>query len=256
MSKQEKIIVIGHKNPDTDSICSAIAYADIKNRTDLTRRYTPRRAGQINEETQFVLNYFQQEPPAYVSNIGTQVKDMDIHVCRMADRSMSLKTAWEIMQEDKTVTLPVTNSEGELEGIITVGDIVNSYMNTTDSYLLSNARTQYRRIAETIGTSGGHGADSESDAWPDGQRITLLLCRRTTAVDGVTTGTDGRWTDISATYRCIVVLPGAIAYVLCFPPKCRQGGLSDGRNGYCQCHQYPGKLCPDLRTLGLSAVGC
>ena len=150
MSKQEKIIVIGHKNPDTDSICSAIAYADIKNRTDLSRKYSPRRAGQINEETQFVLNYFQQEPPAYVSNIGTQVKDMDIHVCPMADRSMSLKTAWEKMQEDKTVTLPVTNAEGELEGIITVGDIVNSYMNTTDSYLLSNARTQYRRIAETI----------------------------------------------------------------------------------------------------------
>ena len=69
---------MGHKNPDTDSICSAIAYADIKNRTTQTKRYIPRRAGQINEETQYVLNRFGVQPPAYLGNIGTQVKDMDI----------------------------------------------------------------------------------------------------------------------------------------------------------------------------------
>ena len=53
--KNQKVFVMGHKNPDTDSICSAIAYADIKNRTTQTKRYIPRRAGQINEETQYVL---------------------------------------------------------------------------------------------------------------------------------------------------------------------------------------------------------
>ena len=56
MKKQERIFVIGHKNPDTDSICSAIAYADIKNRTTQSKRYIPKRAGQINEETRYVLN--------------------------------------------------------------------------------------------------------------------------------------------------------------------------------------------------------
>ena len=150
MKNQERIFVIGHKNPDTDSICSAIAYADIKNRTDLTRKFVPRRAGQINEETQFVLNYFQQEPPAYLGNVGTQVKDMDIHVCPAADRTMSLKTAWELMKKEKIVTLPILDADGQLEGLITVSDIAETYMDTTDSYLLSNARTQYRRIAETL----------------------------------------------------------------------------------------------------------
>ena len=76
--KNQKVFVMGHKNPDTDSICSAIAYADIKNRTTQTKRYIPRRAGQINEETQYVLNRFGVQPPAYLGNIGTQVKDMDI----------------------------------------------------------------------------------------------------------------------------------------------------------------------------------
>ena len=65
MSRQEKIYIIGHKNPDTDSICSAIAYADIKNRTS-SRRYVAKRAGQINEETEFVLNRFGVETPGYL----------------------------------------------------------------------------------------------------------------------------------------------------------------------------------------------
>ena len=73
MKNQEKIFVIGHKNPDTDSICSAIAYADIKNRTSQKVKYVPKRAGQINEETEYVLNRFGMQPPGYLSNIGTQV---------------------------------------------------------------------------------------------------------------------------------------------------------------------------------------
>lgn len=150
MKNQDKIFVIGHKNPDTDSICSAIAYADIKNRTSQSKKYIPMRAGQINEETQYVLNRFGVNPPAYITNIGTQVKDMDIRVSPPADKSMSLKNAWDIMQENGIVSLPIRDKEGVLEGLLTIGDIAQTYMETTDSYLLSNAKTQYKRIAETI----------------------------------------------------------------------------------------------------------
>ena len=151
MKNQEKIFVIGHKNPDTDSICSAIAYADIKNRTTQSKRYVPKRAGQINEETEYVLNRFGVQPPGYLSNVGTQVKDMDIRISPEADKNMSLKNAWDMMQENGIVSLPIRDKEGKLEGLITIGDIAKTYMDTTDSYLLSNARTQYRRIADTIG---------------------------------------------------------------------------------------------------------
>ena len=165
MKKQDKIFVIGHKNPDTDSICSAIAYCDIKNRTFQNRRYIPKRAGQINEETEFVLNRFGIQPPGYLSNIGTQVKDMDIRMSPEADKSMSLKNAWDLMQEDSIVSLPIRDKEGGLEGLITIGDIAKTYMDTTDSYLLSRARTQYLRIAETINgkvvEGNGHGYFTE-----------------------------------------------------------------------------------------------
>lgn len=151
MKNQEKIFVIGHKNPDTDSICSAIAYCDIKNRTTQESRYIPKRAGQINEETEYVLNRFGVHPPGYLSNIGTQVKDMDIRLSPEANKSMSLKNAWDLMQEKSIVSLPIREKDGTLEGLITIGDIAKTYMDTTDSYLLSRARTQYQRIAETIG---------------------------------------------------------------------------------------------------------
>ena len=151
MKIQERIFVIGHKNPDTDSICSAIAYADIKNRTTQNKKYIPKRAGQINEETRYVLNRFGVQPPAYLGNIGTQVKDMDIRISPQADKSMSLKNAWDMMQENSIVSLPIRDKDGCLEGLVTIGDIAKTYMDTTDSYLLSNARTQYQRIAETVG---------------------------------------------------------------------------------------------------------
>ncbi len=150
MRKSEKVFIIGHKNPDTDSICAAIAYADIKNRTTQGVRYIPKRAGQINEETEFVLKRFGMKAPGYMPNVGTQVQDMDIHEIDRCDRSMALKSAWDFMQKNNISTLPVCDAEGHLEGLVTVGDIAQIYLEATDSLLLSNAGTQYRRIVETV----------------------------------------------------------------------------------------------------------
>lgn len=150
MAKQGKIYIIGHKNPDTDSICSAIAYADIKNRLSKGNKYAAKRAGQINEETEYVLKRFGVEAPGYLSDVGTQVKDMDIRETPGVSSSISIKDAWAIMKESSAVTLPITKEDGQLEGLITTGDIANSYMNAHDNYFLSNAKTQYRSIANTV----------------------------------------------------------------------------------------------------------
>lgn len=161
MGKQGKIYIIGHKNPDTDSICSAIAYADIKNRTSDETRYFAKRAGQINEETEYVLKRFSVEAPGYLSDVGTQVKDMDIRETPGVPNNISIRDAWAIMKESSAVTLPITKEDGQLEGLITTGDIAKSYMDAHDNYFLSNARTQYRSIANTVGgtvvTGNPHG---------------------------------------------------------------------------------------------------
>ena len=150
MARQRKIYVIGHKNPDTDSICSAIAYADIKNRMNTGHRYAAKWAGQINEETEYVLKRFGVEAPGYLSDVGTQVKDMEIRETPGVSSSISIKDAWAIMKESSAVTLPITREDGQLEGLITTGDIAKSYMDAHDNYFLSNARTQYRSIANTV----------------------------------------------------------------------------------------------------------
>lgn len=150
MAKQGKIYILGHKNPDTDSICSAIAYADIKNRSNDGRRYLAKRAGQLNEETEYVLKRFGVEAPGYLPDVGTQVKDMEIRETPGVASNISIKDAWAIMKETNAVTLPITKSDGQLEGLITTGDIAKSYMDAHDNYFLSNARTQYRSIANTV----------------------------------------------------------------------------------------------------------
>ena len=94
MKSNSRVYVIGHKNPDTDSICSAIAYADIKNRTDKTKTYMARRAGQINEETEYVLKRFGVRAPGYLPNAGTQVKEIEIHEVPSVPGTISVKKAY------------------------------------------------------------------------------------------------------------------------------------------------------------------
>lgn len=146
---QRNPIVIGHKNPDTDSICSAICYANLK--TKSTGRYhEPARAGKINGETQYVLDYFGVEAPKLVEDVRTQVMDIEIRLMEGVNRNISLKKAWNMMQANNAVTLPVVTDKGAIEGLITVGDITKSYMNIYDSSILSKANTQYSNILETL----------------------------------------------------------------------------------------------------------
>jgi manganese-dependent inorganic pyrophosphatase len=148
---KKNVFVIGHKNPDTDSICSAIALADIKNRTDSSKHYIPRRAGQINSETKYVLDRFGVTAPAYLNDVGTQVKDMEIRKSPNVTRDCSIREAWRIMRENALVTLPVRTDDGALDGIVTMGDIAYTYMESSmNIYMLSEAQTSYGAIAEAI----------------------------------------------------------------------------------------------------------
>jgi manganese-dependent inorganic pyrophosphatase len=144
-----KTIVIGHRNPDTDSICSAICYANLKQKVT-GNEYISGRAGQVNEETQYVLNYFGVEAPQLISNVKTQVKDIEIRETRGVSRNISLKMAWNYMQYGNVVTIPAISPGNVLEGLITVGDITRSYMNVYDNSILSKAKTQYSNIIETL----------------------------------------------------------------------------------------------------------
>ena len=149
-TESKKVWVVGHKNPDTDSICAAISYAYLKNQSGDKKTYVAKRAGAVNEETRYVLERFGVEEPPLVSYAGAQIKDINIRKTAGVSNQISLKRAWELMKKLEVVTLPVTNQFGKLEGVIVTKDIATSYMDVLDNCVLSKARTQYKTIAETI----------------------------------------------------------------------------------------------------------
>ena len=147
--EKKKVWVVGHKNPDTDSICAAIAYANLKNQAD-GNRYEAKRAGELNEETKYVLDTFGVKSPGLITDVGAQVKDIEIRKTPGVSGKISLKRAWEMMKEQNVVTLPVTDKENNLEGLIITGDIATSYMDVYDNSILSRAKTQYQNIVDTL----------------------------------------------------------------------------------------------------------
>ena len=144
-----KVVVIGHRNPDTDSICSAIAYAELKNRTS-TLVCEPRRAGKMNQETEFVLKKFGVTPPRMCTDVNPKIRDVEYREMPGIPGSTSLRRAWKIMRDQQIDTLSITSADNELEGIITVKDLATANMDVFDTAVLAKSRTSYKNILETL----------------------------------------------------------------------------------------------------------
>lgn len=146
--RKEKVYVIGHKNPDTDSICSAIAYADLRQKVT-GQVHEAKRAGHVNDETAYVLDRFGVEAPKLLTDVRLQVRDLDIHEMPGLKPNASIRDTWERMRQEQAKTLPIVKDD-ELVGVVSTGDIAKSYMDVYDSEILSKARTQYRNIVKTL----------------------------------------------------------------------------------------------------------
>lgn len=148
--KTKKVYVVGHKNPDTDSICSAIAYANLKRQIAGDKyRFVPMRAGMLNEETQYVLKRFGVEAPKLLGNVHLRVQDVDVNRMEGISSNMSIKEAWALMKERNVYTVAVTREE-KLEGVISTQNIAMSYMDVYDNEILAKARTQYQNIVDVL----------------------------------------------------------------------------------------------------------
>lgn len=146
-----KVNVIGHLNPDTDSICAAISYAYLKNQIDTTGTvYEARRAGTTNRETQFALHHFNYDEPRLITSVAPQIKDIPITPLQGIGLETSLHVAWNLMRDTTVGTLCITDSVGDLEGLIAVKDIANANMDILDNFALSRARTPYQNVLDTL----------------------------------------------------------------------------------------------------------
>lgn len=144
------IYIIGHRNPDTDSICSALSYAALRNSLEKQDRFVPVRIGDVAAETKFVLDYFGIEPPVFMENVKAQVKDLNINKAPTVGPEYSLKSTWNIMKEHGITTLCVSKEVGVIEGIITIGDLAKSYLEPIDNQDLAIAKTPLINLLEVL----------------------------------------------------------------------------------------------------------
>lgn len=149
---ERKIGVIGHKNPDTDSVCSAIAYAWLKNQLDLGR-YEPLRAGRLNGETKYVLRRFGLEKPEECLDVGPRVQDIEIRRMPGVSGQMTVRKAWETMRDQQITTLSVVDGDGYLQGIISLKDLAMANMDAEGTRFLAASQTPYQNILETLGAT-------------------------------------------------------------------------------------------------------
>ncbi len=206
------IFVIGHKNPDTDSVCAAIAYAELK-REITGKNYIAARCGHLNEETQYVLKRFNVQAPVYITDVRSQVRDMEMHTVAADSGLLSLKKAASLMHEAEVVTLCITNN-GKLSGLVTSDDIVRAYMDVYDDEILSRAGTPYSNIIETL---EGELITGDINATMDRGKVVIAAGNPETLEDSIKPGDfvilgnryDTQLCAIEMEAGCIIVCDGA-----------------------------------------------
>ena len=126
----EPIYVIGHRNPDTDSIVAAMAYAALRNALG-DREYCPGRLGHLSDETKYLLDRFGFEAPQAIHTVRTQLRDLDYDTPPALSAAVTLNRAWDALQADRTIpALPVTTEDGRLYGMLSTAEIANYDMDT------------------------------------------------------------------------------------------------------------------------------
>ncbi|MCM1148511.1 MAG: putative manganese-dependent inorganic diphosphatase [Butyricicoccus sp.] len=213
MINSHSIKVIGHRNPDTDSVCAAIAYSRLKNLIDPEHPCKPCRAGALNRETEFVLGHFHIPVPQLYASVSPQIRDIDIRQVPGVDGEMSLRRAWTTMRDQKIDTLCIVDGD-RLQGLLTVKDVATANMDRLDTHILVEAETSYKNIVETlnaeviVGNIEGKMAEGNVVI---GASSSEMLEKSLSKGDIVILGnrTEGQLTAIENDAGCIVVCMGA-----------------------------------------------
>jgi len=185
----DTVYITGHRNPDTDSIVSAMAYAALKQALG-QRQYQAARLGQISDETQIVLDRFGFQPPQKISNVRTQVRDLDYDTPPTLSAAATLSRAWQVMQAERISVLPVANEDGSLYGMLSAGDVANYDMTSVENPTVNQVPV-YNLLSVLEGrilNAGGELRDEISGeitvALPTGRETLLFAAEETVLICG------------------------------------------------------------------------
>ncbi len=146
---KKPIYVFGHRNPDTDSICSAISYAKLKallGQSDVEAV----RLGDINRETRYALEYFGVEAPPLLGSLKPLVEDLNMYSTQSLRKTDILKTAMSILSRQRGHVAPVVDDDNKIEGMISISDVTPVYLGLTGKSLLKITNTPLGNIMKAI----------------------------------------------------------------------------------------------------------
>ena len=143
------VYVSGHKNPDTDSICSAIAYSYLLNATNKYNA-VPVRLGEVNRETEYVLKRFGVEHPVLLKTVKQKVEDLNYDKVTVFSKDLTLKTAWFLLKQQNLKSAPILDEHGQLLGLLSTSNIIEGYMDQWDSEVLKKAKTPVENVIDTL----------------------------------------------------------------------------------------------------------
>lgn len=146
---RETVYITGHKNPDSDSICAALAYAEYKNANGGINAI-PVRLGEINRETKFILEYFGVSAPTLLETVRLSVEDLNFDKIAPISPDISLRMALELMKKNNLNSLPVIDENEQLAGIVTISDIIGAYIDVWDNGILGKSGTSIDNIVDTL----------------------------------------------------------------------------------------------------------
>ena len=150
-AKSDHTYIFGHKNPDTDSICSAIAYANLLQSFG-NAGATAYRLGDVNKETEFALNYFGVAPPPFLHDVRVRVGDLDLYQPDTLSATEPVKTAWDMLRHsDGSRIIPVVSDGNKVKGIIGMGDLTSIFMEVSDEEVVKRHEVLYRNLIDILG---------------------------------------------------------------------------------------------------------
>ena len=144
----DPILIFGHRNPDTDTICSAIALAELKNLQG--ENAVPCRLGDISRETRFVLNKFGFDEPRLLKTVSAQISDIENMKKVVITINDSFRLALDKLTYEKISSLPVVADHNKLIGMLNISDIANAYLNLNHEDLFRKYKTTYENLLEVL----------------------------------------------------------------------------------------------------------
>lgn len=170
---KDVIYITGHKNPDSDSICAAVAYSEFKNKTGSTKTI-PLRQGSLSRETKFILDYFDVEEPLLKTTMKLQISDLNFDNISPITSDISLKKAWSLMKENNVKSLPVVDEQGILKGIASISNLISTYIDNWDNNILTKSGTTINNILDTLSAKAIYLTD-ENPSFPGKIVVAAML---------------------------------------------------------------------------------